>query len=113
MIDTTSRDVVPYQSLYNDRLMTTLSNGRMKIKNLRLAQGNRLDTDDTIKTDKAKRGVRTFIIPTPIPKRNENQVLQLRIQQERDAVGGASTILHLYKQVEKSISLKSSGIEVA
>jgi len=38
-VDTTSQDVVPYQSLYNDRLMATLTNGYLKIKNLRLSAG--------------------------------------------------------------------------
>jgi hypothetical protein len=112
MIDTTSRDVVPHQSLYNDRLMTTLNNGRMRIKNLRLTNGARLDTDESIKSAKNKPGISTFIIPTPIPKREVSQVIQIRINQERAAVGAAPKILYLWKQVEKSISLKSSGIEV-
>lgn len=113
MVDTTTRDVVPYQSLYNDRLMVTLSNARMKIKNLRLAEGKRLDTDDTIKSDNNQPGVKSFIIPSPIPQRNEQQVIQLRINQDRDAsANGGGRILHLYKQVEKSLNLKASGVEV-
>jgi hypothetical protein len=81
MIDTTSRDVVPHQSLYNDRLMTTLNNGRMRIKNLRLTNGARLDADASILSAKNKPGISTFIIPTPIPKREVSQVIQIRINQ--------------------------------
>jgi hypothetical protein len=112
MIDTTSRDVVPHQSLYNDRLMTRLNNGRMRIKNLRLTNGARFDADASIKSTNNRPGIHTFIVPTPIPKREVSQVIQIRINQERDAAAGAPKILYLWRQVEKSLSLKSSGIEV-
>lgn len=101
-IDTTDRDVLPYKSLYHDRLMATLTSGRVRVKNTRLQNsesGNQ--SKDSI-----------FMIPTPIPLSDKNQVLQIRTHQNNNA-GTASRTLHLYKQVQKQIRLKGQQVMVA
>ena len=111
-VDTTSRDVVPYQSLYNDRLMATLSNGYMKIKNLRLSNGKA--PSSAIDSTKADASVQTFLIPSPIPKSDASNVIQLRMLKKNatDAANAGTTILHLWKQVQKQLKLQSGGIQV-
>ena len=109
-IDTTSRDIVPYQSLYYDRLMTTLSNSYMKIKNLRLTGGQApSNATASPKTDAA---VKTYLIPSPIPRSDSSQVLQLRMLRNNASVDAGSTILHLYKQVQKDLKIQAGGIQV-
>ena len=109
-IDTTSRDIVPYQSLYYDRLMTTLSNSYMKIKNLRLTGGQA--PSDATESPQADGNVKTYLIPSPIPRSDESQVLQLRMLRKTAAVNAGSTILHLYKQVQKDLKIQAGGIQV-
>ena len=110
-VDTTTRDVVPYQSLYYDRLMATLSNGYMKIKNLNLSAGKYYGV--SIASLKNDTDIKSYIIPTPIPRSDGYQTIQLRMLKElTPSTQLGSAILHLYKQVQKTIKLKSSGIEV-
>lgn len=109
-VDTTSQDVVPYQSLYNDRLMATLTNGYLKIKNLRLSAGK--GPDDSIKSANNSADVKTFLIPTPIPKTDSNQVLQLRMLKKDTTADGGNTILHVWKHIQKDMKLRSGGVEV-
>jgi len=100
-IDTTDRDIVPFQSLYHDRLMASLTSGRVKVKNLRLfnSEGGNQVKDSNL------------MIPQPIPLSEKPQVLQLRTHQ--NATGGtASRTLHLYKQVQKQIRLKGQQVMV-
>lgn len=109
-IDTTDRDVVPLQSLYNDRLISTLSSGFLKVKNLRLNNGlgpaslgyTAASTD---------RDPESNMIVQPIPLNQGPQILQLRINQGASAMS-ANKIFHLYKQVQKSIKISSAGITV-
>lgn len=111
-VDTTSQDVVPYQSLYNDRLMATLTNGYLKIKNLRLSAGQ--GPDDSINSKRNSADVKTFLIPTPIPKSDSNQVLQLRMLKKIDttATDAGNTILHVWKHIQKDMKLRSGGVGV-
>lgn len=109
-VDTTSQDVVPYQSLYNDRLMATLTNGYLKIKNLRLSAGQ--GPDASIVSGKASSDVKTFLIPTPIPKSESNQVLQLRMLKNANSADVGNTILHVWKHIQKDMKLRSGGVEV-
>lgn len=109
-VDTTSQDVVPYQSLYNDRLMATLTNGYLKIKNLRLSAGQ--GPDDSIKSANNSADVKTFLIPTPIPKTDSNQVLQLRMLKKLDTTDAGNTILHVWKHIQKDMKLRSGGVGV-
>lgn len=109
-VDTTSQDVVPYQSLYNDRLMATLTNGYLKIKNLRLSAGQ--GPDASIVSGKASSDVKTFLIPTPIPKSESNQVLQLRMLKNANSADAGNTILHVWKHIQKDMKLRSGGVEV-
>ena len=109
-IDTTSRDITPYQSLYYDRLMTTLSNSYMKIKNLRLTGGKA--PSDATTSPQADAAVKTYLIPSPIPRSDESQVLQLRMLRATAAANAGSTILHLYKQVQKDLKIQAGGITV-
>ena len=115
-VDTTSRDVIPYQSLYYDRLMATLSNGYLKIKNLRLSTGKAFEagdsSDSAIICKKDDESVKTYIIPTPVPRSEGYQTIQLRMLKLEERGDAGTTILHLCKQVQKSIKLKSSGVEV-
>lgn len=112
-VDTTSKDVVPYQSLYYDRLMATLSNGYLKIKNLQLTG---MKNPDTALTSEATDGdLKTYLIPTPIPKSENNQVLQLRMVKAKALATGdnvGNTILHVWKHIQKDMKLRSGGIEV-
>ena len=101
-VDTTDRDVIPFQSLYHDRLMATLTSGRVKVKNLRLFNADSgSQSKDSI-----------LMIPQPIPLSEKNQVLQLRTHQGSVA-GSSSRTLHLYKQVQKQIRLKGQQVMVA
>jgi hypothetical protein len=109
-IDTTSRDIVPYQSLYYDRLMTTLSNSYMKIKNLRLTGGKA--PSDATASPQSDANVKTYLIPSPIPRSDDSQVLQLRMLRKTPAANDGSTILHLYKQVQKDLKIQAGGIQV-
>jgi len=110
-VDTTTRDVVPYQSLYYDRLMATLSNGYMKIKNLNLSAGKYYGV--SIASLKNDTDIKSYIIPTPVPRSDGYQTIQLRMLKELPlSTQLGSAILHLYKQVQKTIKLKPSGIEV-
>lgn len=116
-IDTTSRDIVPYQSLYYDRVMVTLSNAYMRVKNLSLTGGkapsHATPADSAIISPQADAAVKTYIIPSPIPRSDASQVLQLRMLRKDTANSDAGeTILHLYKQVQKNMKLQSGGIQV-
>eukprot|EP00729_Bicosta_minor_P005951 gene5951-18216_t len=116
-VDTTSRSVIPYQSLYNDRLLATMQNGYTKVKNLRVTAG--IDPPNAIVSEAADAAVKTYLIPTPIPKKDENQTIQLRMLKKNDKKRDGtnpeepgSIILHMWKQVEKSIKIRGGGIEV-
>lgn len=116
-VDTTgSSDVVPYQSLYYDRLMSTLSNGYLKIKNLRLTAGKAPENADAnnsaIDSPATDASVKTYLIATPIPKSESNQILQLKILKKNASVAAGSTILHVWKQVQKEMKLSQGGIQV-
>lgn len=116
-VDTTgSSDVVPYQSLYYDRLMSTLSNGYLKIKNLRLTAGKapeNANTDNSaIDSPATDASVKTYLMATPIPKSESNQILQLKILKKNASVAAGSTILHVWKQVQKEMKLSQGGIQV-
>lgn len=116
-VDTTgSSDVVPYQSLYYDRLMSTLSNGYLKIKNLRLTAGKAPENADAnnsaIDSPATDSSVKTYLIATPIPKSESNQILQLKILKKNASVAAGSTILHVWKQVQKEMKLSQGGIQV-
>lgn len=116
-VDTTgSSDVIPYQSLYYDRLMSTLSNGYLKIKNLRLSAGkapeNATAADSAIDSPAADASVKTYLMSTPIPKTDSNQILQLKMLKKNNAQAAGSTILHVWKQVQKEMKLSQGGIEV-
>ena len=117
-IDTTgSSDVVPYQSLYYDRLMATLSNGYLKIKNLRLSAGKAPENTNTdnsaIDSPATDASVKSYMMATPIPKSDSNQILQLKMLKKNDSVQSAgSTILHVWKQVQKDLKLSQGGIQV-
>lgn len=109
-VDTTSRNVIPYQSLYNDRLLATMQNGYIKVKNLLVTAGK--DPSTAIESKKEDDAVKTYLIPTPIPKKDENQSIQLRMLRKDVEVDAGSTILYMWKQVEKSIKIRGGGIEV-
>ncbi|MDF1853377.1 MAG: hypothetical protein P1U85_21245 [Verrucomicrobiales bacterium] len=106
-IDTTDRDISPYKSLYNDRLMATLSSGQYKAKNLNLKRNDSTPVADVnIPKDSL------LIIPQPIPLSNNNQVLQIRTVQGATA-STANKTFHLFKQVQKAIKLGGQSMVVA
>lgn len=88
-LEQTNRDIVINQSLYNDRLMSVLSSGNMKVRNLSPV---------------------VFIAPQSIPLSPERQVLQIRLNQSSNP--SSAKILYMYKQVRKSIRASNSRIEV-
>lgn len=90
--------------------MTTLSNSYMKIKNLRLTGGKA--PSDATTSPQADAAVKTYLIPSPIPRSDESQVLQLRMLRATAAANAGSTILHLYKQVQKDLKIQAGGITV-
>ena len=88
-LEQTNRDIVVNQSLYNDRVMSVLSSGNIRVRNLSPV---------------------VFIAPQSIPLSPERQVLQIRLNQ-----GGTASnakILFMYKQVRKAIRASNSRIEV-
>jgi hypothetical protein len=100
-VDTTDRDIVPFQSLCHDRLMASLTSGRVKVKNLRLFYsegGNQLRDSN-------------LMIPQPTPLGEKPQVLQLRTHQNA-TVGTTSRTHHLYKQVQKQVRLRGQQVMV-
>ena len=89
-LEQTNRDIVINQSLYNDRLLSVLSSGNIKVRNL---------------------APNSFIAPQSVPLSPEQQVLQIRLNQ---GSGGDSTakILYLYKQVRRAIKASNSMVQV-
>ncbi len=88
-LEQTNRDIVVDQSLYNDRVMSVLSSGNIKVRNLSPV---------------------VFIAPQSIPLSPERQVLQIRLNQ--GGTKSSAKILYLYKQVRKAIRASNSRIEV-
>ena len=111
-VDTTSRDIIPCQSLYHDRLMATLTSGYVKVKNLNLnpsqqpvSNGFANPANNSVANEQ-----QVFVIPSPVPLKQEPQVLQLRINQG-DAASTAKT-MYLYKQVQKQLKITTQGVQV-
>lgn len=96
--------------------MSTLSNGYLKIKNLRLTAGKapeNANTDNSaIDSPATDASVKTYLMATPIPKSESNQILQLKILKKNASVAAGSTILHVWKQVQKEMKLSQGGIQV-
>ena len=88
-LEQTNRDIVINQSLYNDRVMSVLSSGNIKVRNLSPV---------------------SFIAPQSVPLSPERQVLQIRLNQSSSP--STAKILYLYKQVRKAIRASNSRIEV-
>jgi len=89
-LEQTNRDIVINQSLYNDRLLSVLSSGNIKVRNL---------------------APNSFIAPQSVPLSPEQQVLQIRLNQGSQSDSTAK-ILFLYKQVRRAIKASNSMVQV-
>ena len=88
-LETTNRDIVLGQSLYNDRLMSVLSSGSIKVKNLAPV---------------------SFLAGQSLAVSPERQVVQVRLNQ--GSVASNAKILYLYKQRRRVIKANSNSVEV-
>ena len=88
-IEQTNWDIVLNQSLYNDRLLSVLSSGNIKVRNLAPV---------------------SFIAGQSIPLSPESQVLQIRLNQ--GANPSSAKISYLYKQVSRAIKASDTMIQV-
>ena len=88
-LEQTNRDIVINQSLYNDRLLSVLSSGNIKVRNLSPV---------------------SFVAPQSVPLSPEQQVLQIRLNQ--GSSGSTAKILYLYKQVRRAIKASNTMVQV-
>ena len=92
--------------------MATLTSGYVKVKNLNLNPSKQPVSNGfpnpTAKSDVNEQQV--FVIPSPVPLKQEPQVLQLRINQG-DAASTLKT-MYVYKQVQKQLKITTQGVQV-
>lgn len=88
-LETTNRDIVLGQSLYNDRIMSVLSSGSIKVRNLAPV---------------------SYIAGQSLPASPERQVVQIR--QNQGSAASNAKILYLYKQRRRVIKANSNSVQV-
>ena len=88
-LETTNRDILLGGALYNDRVMSVLSSGSIKVRNLY---------------------PNAFLAGQSLPLSPERQVAQIRLNQ--GAAASNAKILYLYKQRRRMIKASSSAIQV-
>jgi hypothetical protein len=95
-VNTTSRDIVPFDALYYDRLLNSMANGQLPIGNLMLIR----DASDSPVWATASASLSMLVLPQGIQSSDRYQTLQVNWQQNGSA--GTANILHLYKQLKNN-----------
>ena len=79
-----------------------MSNGFHRVKNLNLNNVRKATATDLTTGEDPQ----TFIIPTPVPLKNEQQIIQLRLHQDA-TTSTAGKIFYMFKQCRKQVNLKA------
>lgn len=104
-IDTTSRDVVPYGAIYNDRLMASCATSKINLNNNILFDRANSITDGTQVQESP------LMLPQIVPLVSNYQTLQLQYLQN-NLLAGNEKILYLFKNIQRQLKLTSSGVQM-